>query len=292
MPRVETIDEVARFIVDLLRSDRDVTAAVGGMTGEGKSTFEWHLAVAVARQLKAKFSMNNFTWSRRELLRWIDGEGKEHKGRLPEYSVIVPDELIFMFYKRRWFDDEQIEGVETFNTCRDRHLFVIGSCPSFWSLDSAFTSRVRYYIYIPKRGVAWVFQQENNPFVINAWNASLNMKWFRRQGNPYGLPNFVCEVLFRDWTPGEKAAYYEVRNRKRVTAKDEAHEGRDKHRDIKQQRDKAFRLAFKYCGHRKKGGEGMSIPEFADYFNMSEEMMRVILEGVSARFGKKREDEA
>jgi hypothetical protein len=254
--------------------------AVGGFTGEGKSAFMTQLAREYSKIAKVPFAFDNMTWSRKELLRWIDGEGVDCKGRKPEYSILIPDELIFLFYKRRWMDEGQIEAIETFNTCRDRHLLVIGASPSFWSLDGAFTSRVRYYVYIHKRGVAWCFMQENNPFTKDAWNCSLNMKWFRKQGNPYGLPNFVCEIHFSDWTPKEKEDYYEVRNRKRVLAKKESHEHAERYHEVKVQRDKYMRLAFKYCGKRRNKGKGMSIQEFADLGNLSSEVVRNIVEGV------------
>jgi hypothetical protein len=280
MPRIETLKEFAKFNYELLMTDRDSTIAVGGGTGEGKSTFMTKLAEEYSEVAKVPFSYDHMTWSRKELLKWIDGEGKSRLGQKPEYSVLIPDELIFMFYKRRWFEDEQIEGVETFNTCRDRHLLIIGACPSFWSLDGAFTSRVRYYVYIPKRSIAWVFMQENNPFVKDPWNCQLNMKWFRRQANPYGLPNFVCEIHFSDWSEKEKLAYYSVRNRKRVLAKEESHDKREKFKEIKAQRDRFMRLAFQHAGRRHGRGKGMSIQEFADMGGLSNEACRLILEGV------------
>jgi 23S rRNA pseudoU1915 N3-methylase RlmH len=39
MGRIIKVDEFADLVHDLLKSDRDVNMAVGGMTGEGKSTF-------------------------------------------------------------------------------------------------------------------------------------------------------------------------------------------------------------------------------------------------------------
>lgn len=289
MTRVETIGGFAKFSYDLQKTDRDNLMAVGGETGEGKTCLMLAIGKAYSRIAGTPFSMNNLTWSRKELLKWIDGEGKDRKGQLPEYSVLIPDELIFMFYKRRWFDDAQIEGVETFNTCRDRHLFVIGAVPSFWDLDTAFTKRVRYYIYVHERGVAWVFQKERNPFVNDPWNQRLNMKWFRSQGNPFGLPNFVCELRWQDWGDKERAEYLAVRVKKRVLAKDESHQKEERWKDLRMQRDKAIRLAFKYCGRRHKHKGGMSVREFAEYFDLSPDMTRLILKGVPA---KKRQEES
>ncbi len=79
--------------------------------------------------------------------------------------------------------------------CRDRHLLIGGNIPNFWDLDTAFNSRIRFYVYIPNRGVAWVFEQENNPFSNDVWNRSKNEKGFRKYKNPYLLPNFYVKYI-------------------------------------------------------------------------------------------------
>jgi len=189
------------------------------------------------------------TWSRKELMTWIDGEKNTDKnketelrpGQLPEYSCIVPDELFHMFYKRNWFDDEQMNAVSTFNMCRDRHLLVMGNVPDFWDLDGGFQKRVRFYIYIPERGVAWVFEQENNPFTKDPWNVTENKKSFRKTKTPARVANFICQIFYDDWTPEEKEKYYKIRNNKRVIALQESGSTKkERYKVIKDQRDKAL----------------------------------------------------
>ena len=208
----------ARTVSDLLLSDRDVTVGVAGFTGEGKTTFATKLARAYCEIMKLEWTFSYMTWSRKEMMRWIDGEGKEKEGRLPEYSVIIPDELFLMFYRRNWYENSQVDAIGTLNMCRDRHLFIIGNVPNLWDLDSAFLSRIRFYVYIPERGKAWVFQQENNPFGNDPWNVNENRKIFRKEKNPFKCPNFVCEIAFDDWDEKEKAEYYNIRNEKRIMA--------------------------------------------------------------------------
>lgn len=240
-----TIPEFAKKCHQLLRSDRDVIIGVAGFTGEGKSCFTTQLQEAYSIVSKTKWDLNRLTWSRNELMTWINGEKNSEvnhrtglrKGQLPEYSAVLPDELFYMFYRRTWFEEDQISAVATFNMCRDRHLFIAGNVPDIWDLDSGFLKRLRFYIYIPERGRAWVFEQENNPFTRDPWNVTENKKTFRKYKNPYSLTNFICEIRFNDWKPEQKKAYYGVRNTKRIKAINESKMKKERYRDIKDQRD-------------------------------------------------------
>lgn len=235
--------DFAMVIHQLLRSDRDVNLGCGGMTGEGKSTFTTLLQKIYSKIAGVPWTFNNMTWDRDEMMTWIDGKkGSKiveglREGQVAEYSPILPDELFHMFYRRNWWQDDQIEAIATFNMCRDRHLFVAGNIPNFWKLDGAFTERVRFYVYIPKRGIAWVFQQENNPFASDQWNQNENMRTFRKNRNPYGCPNFLFEIHFPDWDEREKKAYYRVRNRKRLKALEKKPKKNENVKYLKQRND-------------------------------------------------------
>lgn len=260
MKAVETLAAFAEIIFQFLKSDRDVVVGVGGFTGEGKSTFTTKLQKEYAKVSGTPWGFHRMTWSRDELLKWIDGkEGSEpgpdglREGQLPEYSAILPDELFTMFYRRNWYDDDQISAIATFNMCRDRHLFVAGNVPDFWDLDTGFVKRVRFYVYIPERGRAWIFQQENNPFATDPWNISENRKSFRKKKNPYSIKNFVCEIHFPDWDPEEKKQYYRIRNEKRLLAiKEGKKKKRDRYANIKGQRDNIMRSWVDYMALTKK----------------------------------------
>ena len=231
MVLVRTTEEFARMCHDILRSDRDVNLGVSGMTGEGKSTFLTHVFRDYAKISGTYWGFDRMTWSRKEMLEWIDG-----KNRLKQYSGILADELFLMFYRRNWSDVDQIDAIGLFNMCRDRHLLIGGNIPQFSDLDGAFQSRIRFYCYIPKRGVAWIFKQETNPFMNDPWNTRNNMKIVRKYGNPYKCRNFLFQINFGDWTPEEKAEYLEIRNVKRKIGLKEQAEKKDKketYRDIK-----------------------------------------------------------
>jgi hypothetical protein len=273
MSKVVNVETFAELIHSLLKSDRDVNMAVGGMTGEGKSTFSAKVQKAYAKISGDNWSFERMTWSRKELMRWIDGEGANKEGQLPEYSAILPDELFLMFYSRQWYEKEQIDSIATFNMCRDRHLFLAGNVPNFWELDSAFRERMRFYAYIPERGVAWVFQQENNPFCKDQWNITENMRFFRKnRGDPSRCPNFVFTVRFDDWDEEEKKDYLAIRNKKRVEAVNQVKEDRTVNHIA--QRDKVVGRAFYMLYDmldvtQEELGEmlGISKPTLAKYMN-------------------------
>jgi hypothetical protein len=279
--QLETLNNFAKTINNFLRSDRDNNVAVAGFTGEGKSCFLTSLFREYAKVSGVPWTYYNMTWSRKELITWIDGEGKDRdpetglkKNQLPEFSGVLVDELFSLFYRRTWFETGQIDSIATLNMCRDRHLFIAGAIPNFWELDTGFTSRMRLYVYIPNRGIAWVFEQENNPFTIDKWNSQDNKKRFRKDKNPYSSPNFVCEIHFEDWSIEEKTLYYKIRNEKRLSAISENRGDKvERYARIKEQRDKLIRLYLK---------EHPKTPDrvVAEIIDMSREAIKVIREGL------------
>jgi len=242
------IEEFALTNFSLIKSDRGNIIGVAGATGEGKTSFTNALLTEYSKISCTYWGFDRMTWDREELLEWIDGKKKSEPNKvtglkpnqLPEYSAISPDELIQMFYKRTWYEYEQIDAISTFNMCRDRHLLIVGNVPSLWDLDGGLLTALRFYVYIPYRGIAWVFEQENNPFAKDRWNVNENKKIFRKNKNPYSIPNFVCEIQFRDFEGNEKEEYYKIRNDKRVKAISKKNVDRERYKDIKEQRNEAL----------------------------------------------------
>jgi len=207
----------AKTIAKIVKTDRWCFIGCDGDMGEGKSCFTSQLLKEVAKLTKTDFTYNdNLTFERKELSKWVDGEGVEKKGQKPEYSSVLADELISMFFKRNWHDSDQIDGIELLNKCRDRHLCVAGNITSFWDLDKAIYPIITFWVHIHERGVAWVFQKDRNPFADDKWHKQLNFKLFNRYKYPARCHGFLFQVDFDDWTPEDKAEYYEVRNTKRV----------------------------------------------------------------------------
>jgi len=250
-----TIKQFAKIVYDIQKTDRWVFIGCDGEMGEGKSCFTSQLAKEIAKLHKFPFSYkNNMTYLRSELNNWIDGDA-EGKNRKPEYSIILADELISMFFKRNWYDASQIDGIELLNKCRDRHLCVLGNIPNFWDLDSAIYPIVTFWVHINARGVAWVFQKDKNPFTTDKWNRKFNEKLMQRNKSPFKAKGFVCQILFDDWTPEDKKDYYEVRNAKRISS--EGQRERGKSPVIRKQRN----LAIRYIYHNCKGMTCLKIKE-------------------------------
>lgn len=235
--------QFARIIGKILKTDRWVLIVCTGEMGEGKSCFTSLLGEDVSQETHTPFSYaDNMTFSRKELKQWIDGD-KEGKHQKKEYSVILADELISMFFKRNWYDADQIDGIELMNKCRDRHLCVMGNVPNFWDLDSALYSIITFWVHIKERGVAWVFQKDANPFATDKWHRNDNEKKFRKKGHPYLCKNFLCEIEYSDWSPEKKEEYYAVRNTKRVNTEGQRRK-EERYGDVKKVRDELIRFAF------------------------------------------------
>lgn len=280
---VVELEDFAETIKEIQDSDRDVLMAASGFTGEGKSTFLTKLQKKASEKAGRYWGFDRLTWSREEMMTWIDGEKNTGKGRLPEKSAFLPDELITMFFGRNWHDKDQIQGVQRLNMCRDRHLFVAGAAPNFWDLDSSVRNVFRFYAYIPVRGVAWIFERENNPFTKDYWNVTENMKMYRKYKNPYSCPNFLCEIHFPDWDPEEKKEYLRIRNTKRVEAlnKQKQDDKKESYTRIKKQRDALAKMVYNAsfeCKHCKKQNDRiMTLQDMADITGLSKQALSMVI---------------
>lgn len=240
MLRTKNVKQIAEFIADVLKSDREGIIVVDGDKGEGKSVLMAQICAATAPLTGTTFSFkDNMTWQRKELKAWID-PGDEQK---PEMSCIIADEIVSMFLAREWFDADQIDAIKLLNMCRDRHLLVCGALPNFWELDKAFRSQVRYWIHVERRGVGWMFEKSHNPGARDKWMQREIEKAYVKHGNPSKAPNFVCRVLWDDWDKWTKARYLRIRNTKRVGVENQRRVP-VRIREVTAQRDRLIRFAI------------------------------------------------
>ena len=214
-----TNKDLAELIKEYIQSDRWVFIVYDGVQGGGKSVSA--LKLIGEYDYKGFDYDNNITYSRSELMTLIDGKGSAKKGRLPEYSVILGDELISIFNKRNWYDKDQQEVVELFNKIRDRHLLIIGCVPNFWDLDSSVRDLATLRIFVHKRGdgvkptEAFVFLPDDNPFSPDKWHRKFNEKVWAKKGSPFGCKGFVAPLFSTNLRDEEFEKYMHVRNTKR-----------------------------------------------------------------------------
>ena len=287
---LKNLKAFAELLHRLLNSDRDLNIATAGACGEGKSTFSIQLLKEYNALSLGAWCLDQTTWSRKELLTWIDGDSSNGEmvdgvrpGQLPEFAGILLDELFLLFYRRNWFDEGQIDAIGTLNMCRDRHLLIAGNIPNFWDLDGAYTSRIRFYVYVPWRGTAWIFEQDNNPFSTDKWNTALNRKIFNQYKAPYKCPNFVSEITYPDLSIQEKEKYIELRNNKRVGAVVGDSDKKERYSKIKMQRDSLISMIFDTHDRLRKESPNkiskLSFKDVSDVIDISAEAIRLIYNG-------------
>lgn len=209
--------QMGELVSEILKSDREAIIVVDGFKGEGKSCLMHKCSKEISKRVGTPYSFDSMTWKRDELLSWIN-EGAAQK---PEMSVVIADEIISMFYAREWFDSGQVDAIKLLNMCRDRHLAVFGAVPNFWELDKNFRSQVRYWIHVSRRGLAWLFEQTENPAAADKWCQVEISKSWAKGGNPHRAQNFVCGIQWDDWETWEKVEYLKIRNKKRVGVEDQ-----------------------------------------------------------------------
>lgn len=227
-PETWSVAKFSQFLYKVVKSDNQGLLAVGGRTGVGKSTFLSKLFLDYGKVSGREWKFDNMTWSRDELMKWIDGENKEdpvdphtgcRPGQKPEFSALMPDEIIQMFFISNRFDTEQQKAIATLNMSRDRHLVIGGCVPNFWLIDSAMRERFDFYVFVRSRGHAWIFRKEENPFSKDPWNQKYNEKVFKENPDkPWKSPNYLCSINYDDWEGDMREKYYAIRNKKRLSA--------------------------------------------------------------------------
>jgi hypothetical protein len=159
---------VGEVIIPTITRDNYLFIVLGGRMGGGKSTFAINTAQEYCRQMGIPFNLEtSITWQRKELIEWIDGTNRKQ-----EFSVIIVDELISLFFNRNFSDKGQKQAIELLNKCRDRHLLIIGCIPNFWELDRCIRDLTSIYCFNYQRGLAIAFQPYDNGFVYTGVSVS------------------------------------------------------------------------------------------------------------------------
>ena len=208
-----TIKSISGTVKAFQQSDRDFIIAISGYRGEGKSTLSVLLGVE-----NGKFDFEkNILYSRKKAMEKI--------GSL-EHSTLVVDEAINILYRRDFMKGEQKELIKLMNMCRDRHLCLIFNIPNVWNLDKdILQTMVRMWIHVDKRGLAYCFVPDNNPFSADKWHRKLNEKLMKKwDSSKVGLkksPNFDGILRFKDLDEEQKLLYIKIKMSKRIEAENE-----------------------------------------------------------------------
>lgn len=216
---IRRINEFASLLVDVARTDRDALVVVTGDTGEGKTVFQWHCLVEIARLCNIPFNpVRQLVYDREDFNNLIND--------CVEFFGVGVDEAVGLFYSRDYHDDQQIALLKKLDRIRYRHLFVFLLIPSLFHIDKHLRdARVRYWVHIHSRigkGVdgyahAYVFEREKNCFNQDPWNLSFNRRLFTK-GRISTSRNYVGEIIFKDFSAGEAKIYNKIKDLKREIA--------------------------------------------------------------------------
>ena len=209
-----SLQSLSNHIHRFLDNDWDYIAAVSGNAGVGKSTMVCQLGPLVDKRFT--FDHNNI-YSQKEL--------NEAIYEYPSKSFINVDEAINVLYKRDFAKGGQKKLLKDFDMIRDRNLCVFFLVPDFWDLDKKIlnSGRIKIWIHVDQRGVAYIFKPDNNPFNPDKWNRDLNRKLLYDWSHvhPRKSPNFVEEIKFQPMAAEDYALYKEVKAKKRKAASKE-----------------------------------------------------------------------
>lgn len=216
-PVIWSVKELVEITKKRIQNRYDSNVAVTGLTGKGKSTFIF--------KFFNKFDdfkiEDKLTYSREEMIHLI---------RDFQNSYCWNDELISSANKRKFYDTEQIELIETLTKYRNNLNIVVGAVPIFFSLDKELLKLFGMHINIIDRGIGVVhLPREGRMFSDDGWdvkiNAKLEEKWsLKKQKNPnFNIPyhkytTFAGYVRFGKMTDKQEEYYEQLKREKRQEA--------------------------------------------------------------------------
>jgi len=235
-----TIQDLNRLIESINKSDRDTVIVITGNTGEGKST----LGLSLCYEAHKDYDMSKYlAYSHEDCIRLLK-EGKPG-------DYIMPDEATNLLFSREFSHGQQIELIKIFDMIRDKNMSIIMCMPRFWALDSHLRdSRVRYWLYIEKRGLAHLFERNKNPFSVDPWARRINEKLLAKWAGGGGIKRaagYIGSVTFPALPKDVEIRYREVKLRKRRDA--ERRKQKNTLTELKQRRllaEASYKLVYEH----------------------------------------------
>lgn len=211
-------------------ADADAQVAFTGLRGTGKSTFTLGATMRLEKYLGGEWSLEqNVLWTYREIMRGLTDESPSH--------AIAIDEAVLVALNRNFGRSWQKKLVQLLNTAREYHKISFWNIPMFRRLDPGVREQFQYWVWIPRRGEALVFQRSVNPAAKDPWNLDY-MEWYIRQRakNDWNVdevveaamevPNFSMYFKFPKVDEKIRRAYKEIakKMKKRLDADEEEDE--------------------------------------------------------------------
>ena len=214
--RVWSLEHFARRLMRYQDERDDAVVVISGKTGTGKSTLAHHLCTTIAKEKGEEFDFESgMFYSKKRLLAAFE--------EFPERSVLFADEAVNIFFNRDFMNKWQKELVKKINMYRDKFFISFLLIPFFWQLDVALREgqRLKYWVFNDRRGVAYVFEADSQPFTRDPWNARLNSwllrGWGRRGGRTRNdfvaarSPNFVAKLVYPPLSAEEEERYVRLK---------------------------------------------------------------------------------
>ena len=201
------------------KGDLDTLMLITGETGSGKSTLAIRIAKKYCKILGLKFDYNkHLVYTGDDFL---EKTHPDDKRSLPRFSPVVVDEAHKILFSRNFQDIKQKMIIDRLEEVRKGKNFLMILCmPDFLSLDvQVRRSKLKYWFYLPKRGVSYVFQKDTSPASRDRWHLKelSEIKNWEKSGKykVKSISTWMGVILFKEINDKEWDKYEETAIRMR-----------------------------------------------------------------------------
>lgn len=206
---ITKLQQFALITKEWIEKKYDYIIVISGGTGEGKSTLGIQLAKSVQRLYFRRFYFDNIVYNLRDLIEKISTS--------PPGTVIIIDEAVDLLFRRDAITSESKTLVKLLDKCRYKRLILIFILPNIWSLDKHVRdSRVRMWMWVPKRGQAVLVQRSEDPYITDPWYKKFNESKILKKKiiNFRKLKGYLTTLHFPKLSPKEEIKYEAIQEGK------------------------------------------------------------------------------